>query len=244
MPALRALLVDVGGTLVNDATWIAPDRYRELRLRRMAEALGDERPWFAELVDHAFEEGSAPTFEQRPAAMVTAFLAERGVTPDEAEVEAICRANAAPIRDLVEVEEHALQAMRAAHALGLRLAICSNTLWRDDADSRRDWEELGFGDLFDVHVTSHSTGFEKPHPAMFTRCLDAVGVRADEAAMVGDRPERDVAGARRVGMRAIWKRPFDFEGEPDPPPDATITCLNELVSIIKTWMGPGSPTST
>src|ERR687893_639769 len=104
MPGLRGLLVDVGGTLVNDATWLAPDRYRELRLRRMAEALGGERPWFAELVGHAFA----------------------------------------------------------------------------------------------------------------------------EAAMIGDRPERDIAGARGVGMRAIWKRPFDFESDADPSPDATITCLNEL----------------
>ena len=244
MPALRALLVDVGGTLVNDPTWIPPDRYRELRLRRLAEALGGERPWFAELVDHAFEEGSAPTFEQRTAATVTAFLADRGLTPDEAEVEAICRANAPPIRDLVEVEEHAMEAMRAARALGLRLAICSNTWWRDDVDSRRDWEELGFGDLFDVHVTSHSTGFEKPHPAMFERCLTELGVMAAEAAMVGDRPERDIAGARGMSMRVIWKRPFGFEGDADPAPDATITCLNELIPIVEAWMDASPPPSS
>jgi HAD superfamily hydrolase (TIGR01509 family) len=237
MSPLRALLVDVGGTLVNDATWVPPGRHRELRLRRMAEALGDERPWFAELVDHAFEEGSAPTFEQRTAAAVTAFLADRGLTPDEAEVEVICRANAAPIRELVELEEHALEAMRAARALGLRMAICSNTLWRNDADSRRDFVELGFGDLFDAHVTSHSTGFGKPHPAMLERCLDALGVSAAEAAIVGDRPERDVAGARAVGMRAIWKRPFDYEGEPDPEPDAVITCLADLAPILRSWSG-------
>lgn len=237
MGSLRALLVDVGGTLVNDAAWIPPDRYRELRLRRLAEAFGEERPWFAELVDHAFEGGAAPEFEQRTAAAVTAFLVGRGVTPDEAEVEAICRANAAPIRELVEVEEHALESMRAARTLGLRMAICSNTLWRDDVDSRRDWDQLSFGDLFDAHVTSHSTGFEKPHPAMFERCLDALEVSADEAAIVGDRPERDIAGARAVGMRAIWKRPYDFEGDPDPEPDATIACLADLEPILRTWSG-------
>lgn len=241
MPGLRALLVDVGGTLVNDATWIPPDRYRELRLRRLAEAFGDDRPWFADLVDHAFEGGAAPAFEQRTAAAVTAFLADRGFTPGEADVEAICRANAAPIRELVEIEEHALESMRAARDLGLSLAICSNTLWRDDADSRRDWDELGFGGIFDVHVTSHSTGHEKPHPAMFERCFVALGVSAPESAIVGDRPERDVAGARVVGMRAIWKRPFDFDGEPQPTPDAEISCLADLLPILRTWMDAQSP---
>jgi HAD superfamily hydrolase (TIGR01509 family) len=239
MPALRALLVDVGGTLVNDATWIPQDRYRALRLRRLADALGAERPWFADVVDHAFEMGSAPTFEQRTGAAVTEFLLARGHTPDESEVEAICRASAAPMRELVELEEHALEAMRASRALGLRMAICSNTWWRDDADSRRDWDDLGFGDLFDAHVTSHSTGYEKPHPAMFERCLDALGATPSEAAMLGDRPERDVAGARAVGMRAIWKRPVDFEGEPDPAPDATITCLADLPPILAGWISQG-----
>jgi HAD superfamily hydrolase (TIGR01509 family) len=245
MQRLRALLIDVGGTLVNDATWIAWDKHRELRLRRLAEALGEERPWFAELVDLAFEEGAASSFEQRTAAAVTAFLVERGHTPSEAEVEAVCRANAVPMRELVELEEHALEAMRAARALGLRMAICSNTWWRDDVDSRRDWEELGFGDLFDAHVTSHSTGYEKPHPAMFERCLGALGATAAAATMVGDRPERDIAGARAVGMRAIWKRPFDFEGDPDPAPDATITCLADLPPILEAWSkDPDQPTQS
>src|ERR687895_151604 len=99
MPGLRGLLVDVGGTLVNDATWLAPDGYRELRLRRMAEALGGQRPGVAELVDHPFEGGRPP-----------------------------------PRR-------------------GLPLGTCSPTLGRNAAASRRDWKELGFGDLFEVHVT-------------------------------------------------------------------------------------------
>lgn len=237
MRPLRALLVDVGGTLVNDATWLPADRFRELRLRRLADALGRERPWLAELVRHTFEEGSATTFEQRTAQAVVSFLAERGVTPTAEEVEEICRANAAPMSEVVQVEEDALASMRAARAMGLRMAICSNTLWRDDADCRRDWEELGFGELFDAYVTSHSTGFAKPHPAMLLRCLDALGASADEAAIVGDRPELDIAGARAVGMRAVWKRPFDFEGPPDPEPDAEITCLADLVPIIAEWTG-------
>lgn len=237
MRPLRALLVDVGGTLVNDATWLPGERHRELRLRRLADALGSERPWFAEFAEHTFEEGSATTFEQRTAQAVATFLAERGVTPSAEEVEAICRACAPPMSAVVEIEDHALASMRAARAMGLRMAICSNTLWRDDADSRRDWEELGFGELFDAYVTSHGTGFAKPHPAMLQRCLDALGARADEAAIVGDRPELDIAGARAIGMRAVWKRPFDFEGDPDPTPDAEITCLDELVPILAAWTG-------
>jgi HAD superfamily hydrolase (TIGR01509 family) len=235
MAALRALLVDVGGTLVNDATWLPKDRYDALRLRRLAEAMGGRRPWFDALVGYDFIESDATSYEQRTAEQVTDYLDSQGAVATPQEVEAICRACAMPLHEVVELEEHAEAALRAARALGLRMAICSNTLWRDDADSRRDWEAFGLGDTFDAHVTSHSTGYAKPHPAIFQRCFDALGVYAQEAAIVGDRPERDIAGARAVGMRAIWKRPHDFVGPPDPAPDAEITCLDELAPILERW---------
>jgi FMN phosphatase YigB (HAD superfamily) len=236
MPALRALLVDVGGTLVDDATWMTADRYRQARLERLADALGTTHPWFEDFVDHAFEAGAATTYEQRTAEAVASFLVDRGFAPSEDQVEAICRANAVPLRDAVQLEEHALDAMRRARALGLRMAICSNTLWRGDADTREDLDDLGFTGIFDAVVTSRSAGYEKPHPAILERCLALLDARADEAAIVGDRPERDIAGARAVGIRAIWKRPFDFEGQPDPAPDAEISCLLDLPSILQRWI--------
>ena len=235
MTALRALLVDVGGTLVDDATWLPKDRYDALRLRRLAEAMGGRRPWFDALVGNDFVESDATTYEQRTAEQVTDYLESQGAVATPAEVEAICRACAMPLHEVVELEEHAVASMRAAQALGLRLAICSNTLWRDDADSRRDWEAFGLGDVFDAHITSHSTGYAKPHAAIFERCLEALDVSPDEAAIVGDRPERDVAGARAVGMRAIWKRPLDFAGPPDPIPDEEISSLDELAAILERW---------
>jgi HAD superfamily hydrolase (TIGR01509 family) len=239
MPPLRALLVDVGGTLIDDATWLASDRSNRLRRERLAAALGPDQPWFDDFLDATFEGGEASAYEQRTADRVLSFLLERGMQPTPGLVEAICRASAPPMHEVAKVEDHAREAMEAAHGLGLRLAICSNTLWRNDEDSRRDWQELGFGHLFDAYVTSHSTGWEKPHPAIFERCLAALEVRPEEAAMLGDRPERDVLGARELGMRAVWKRPPNFVGQPDPEPDAELTCLRDLRSILERWVGHG-----
>ena len=233
--ALRGLLVDVGGTLVDDRTWIPPDRYRAERLRRMADALGGTQPWFEEFVDHAFEGGVASPHEQRTAEAVAAFLVEHGLTPTEAQVEAICRANSVPLREAVQLEAHALDAMRRARGMGLRMAVCSNTLWRGDDDARRDMVELGFDGIFDAVVTSRSTGYEKPHPAIFQRCLAELRVAPGEAAIVGDRLDRDVAGARGVGMRAIWKRPIGFTDAPDPVPDAEIDSMLDLAPILEAW---------
>ena len=235
MAALRALLVDVGGTLVDDATWLPQDRYAPLRLARLTDALGESRPWFDAFFEHSFDESNAELHEQRTADQVASFLVAQGVEPAQDDIERICRACAPPIGDVVTIEPHARDALEAVQAMGIRMAICSNTLWRDDADARRDWEALGFGHLFDAYVTSNSTGYGKPHPAMFERCLETLGVEAAEAAMIGDRPDLDIAGAKPLGIRTIWKRPPWFEGDPEPTADAQITCLAELPGVLDAW---------
>jgi HAD superfamily hydrolase (TIGR01509 family) len=233
---LKALLVDVGGTLVDDATWIERRQYEALMVSRLKEAFGTDHPWFAPLASHRFVESDAPTWEQRTVEVVTAALADHGFEASVEEVERICRACAAPLSQVVQLSDGALEAVRAIRNLGVRMVICSNTLWRNDADARRDWEELGFGECFDAYVTSHDTGFGKPHPAIFERALAAVDVRPSQAAIIGDRPELDLAGARSVGMRSIWMRPPDFVGEPDPTPDAIASGWSEVRPIIELWM--------
>jgi putative hydrolase of the HAD superfamily len=55
----------------------------------------------------------------------------------------------------------------------------------------------------DAIVDSRTHGRVKPHPTIFQAALDALGVGAAEAVMVGDSLEEDVEGARALGMRAI-----------------------------------------
>lgn len=43
----------------------------------------------------------------------------------------------------------------------------------------------------------------KPQPAMFAAILDAAGVPADEAVVIGDSPEADVVAAKRAGIPSV-----------------------------------------
>lgn len=61
-------------------------------------------------------------------------------------------------------------------------------------------EELGVAPYFDVQVISGIEGFEKPDPRIFRLALDRAGVRADQAAYVGDNPAFDVDPAAQIGM--------------------------------------------
>ncbi len=69
-------------------------------------------------------------------------------------------------------------------------------------------DALGLSPLVE-HVTNSATvGYEKPHPTIFRRALDAAG-NPRQAWMVGDNFAADVLGAEKVGMRGILVRRND-----------------------------------
>lgn len=82
---------------------------------------------------------------------------------------------------------------------GLRLGVISN--W----DERLPvlLERLGLARRFDVIAYSAAVGSEKPFPAIFRHALARLGVAAESALHVGDRPTDDVEGADGVGMPAL-----------------------------------------
>jgi len=57
---------------------------------------------------------------------------------------------------------------------------------------------------FFQHCTfSDEVGRAKPHPRPFLHTLEMLGVEPRHATHIGDLPETDIAGAKRVGMRAV-----------------------------------------
>ncbi len=97
----------------------------------------------------------------------------------------------------------------------------------------------GLWDLFSARSISEEVGVEKPEGAMFTRALDALGLRPEDyrrVVMVGNNLERDIAGARRLGLATIWvnwapRRRKTVE-RPDEEPDYTISGPSELPRLI------------
>ena len=86
---------------------------------------------------------------------------------------------------------------------GIKLAILS------DAPRMRAWIRLAslkLTDFFDVVVTRDDTRRIKPHKKPFLYVLKKLRVEAGEALMVGDWPERDIKGAKAVGMKTCFAR--------------------------------------
>ncbi len=94
---------------------------------------------------------------------------------------------------------------------------------------------LGLEDAFDVIVLSDELGRErrKPHPAPFRAALAALGVPAEHAVHIGDRPDKDVRGAAAAGMRSIRVRTGEYHGlADDPAPWRSAGDVSEAVSIV------------
>ena len=103
-----------------------------------------------------------------------------------------------------------------ARRRGLALALLTNGV----PDLQR--EKLvgaGLAHHFSLVLISGEVGIGKPDPRLFRMALCAFGVAPEEAAMVGDNPQKDVRGARLAGVRAVWVdrglRPEDPEASPD-----------------------------
>ena len=76
-------------------------------------------------------------------------------------------------------------------------------------------------------VEPHVVG--KPEPPLFRMALDRLGCRPEEAAMVGDSVESDMAGARAVGMRAVLYAPG---GAPANAADVVVQSFAELSRLV------------
>jgi putative hydrolase of the HAD superfamily len=131
-------------------------------------------------------------------------------------------------------------ARRVLHALkeqGLKTGLLSNTHW--PREQHEEWlARDGLLDLLDARVYTSDLEHVKPHPDAFGALLDAVGVQPQRAVFVGDRLHDDVAGAKALGMRAVWVR-NDVVPSYDVEPDAVVDELAELVDVVVRWRQPG-----
>ena len=102
----------------------------------------------------------------------------------------------------------------------------------DPLIQRSKLRALGFVDVFTVVVLSDELGREhrKPDPRPFAVALDRLAVAPADAVFVGDRPDKDVAGARAAGLAAVRVRTGEYAARPDEPapwasvPDAVAAC--------------------
>ena len=122
--------------------------------------------------------------------------------------------------------------------MGIRTVVVS------DAPRLEVWlriVSLGLHHSFDRVITSEDTGFKKPNPAPFRKALETLGTKPEETIMVGDWAERDMAGAKALGIRTAWAKYGDTFDTKDSGADFELDDISQLVEIIRAENSPKAP---
>jgi putative hydrolase of the HAD superfamily len=116
------------------------------------------------------------------------------------------------------------EVLRTWRERGVARVVASN--W--DVSLHEVLRATGLAPLVDGVVTSAELGVAKPDPGLVAAALALAGVAADEAMLVGDSVEHDVAGARAAGVDVVLVL---REGESAPAGVRSVRSLAELAHL-------------
>ncbi len=114
--------------------------------------------------------------------------------------------------------------------MGKRLAVVS------DAPKLQAWTRLvqtGLHHFFEVVVTFEDTNTRKPAPEPFLFALRKLGVEPSETLMIGDWAERDILGAKTLGMVTVFARYGNTFGTVNSGADYEVDSVDQILNIIK-----------
>jgi putative hydrolase of the HAD superfamily len=220
---IRAVTIDALGTLVH----MQPPgpRLREQLRERAGVEVSEEQAtagFAAEIryyLEHHLEGGdpeSLAALRDRCASVLRDAL---GI--EDVELNVVREAMLAALH--FEAFPDAAPALEELRSGGVRVVAASN--W--DSSLPQVLERTGLAGLLDGVVSSAAAGAEKPDARLFEAALELAGAEALEALHVGDRPDKDVEGARALGMRAVL---IARDGHP-PPLAAGVPVINSLAEL-------------
>jgi HAD superfamily hydrolase (TIGR01509 family) len=232
---LKAVLLDVGGTLWPDHVTFGPEH--DERLNRLQALLPSVEPARALTICDTWLRRAGEPLEHDVASAVESALQELGLEPTSVPAAAVVRALCQPAAGRIHLFPGTRELLEALRDWRLRCVVLSNTLVRGAAEYWQDFRDFGIADLLDGVVTSLDVKFRKPHPAIFQAAVEAAGCHPSACVMVGNSEVNDVAPAAQLGMRTIR---VAIE---EPPPSSTAanavaTSLDEVQTILRTWLDP------
>lgn len=124
----------------------------------------------------------------------------------------------------------ALDLLKMLRGAGKKLGMITNGV---SETHREKIALLEISEFFDAIFLADETGMVKPDPRLFAHACERLGTEPAAAAMVGDRYERDIAGALEAGLYAIW---LNLRDEAVPagarPPNAVVKTIAEAKSYL------------
>ena len=130
----------------------------------------------------------------------------------------------------LDVYDDVIPTLEKINNMSLKLGIVS------DAPSREAWIRLytlNLHDKFEEVVTFNDTGYHKPAKQPFIKISEKLNVPLNECIMVGDWPDRDIKGAKEVGMKTAFAKYGSTQNIIDSGADYDLNSVSEVLNIIR-----------
>ncbi len=174
---------------------------------------------------------------------ISAALADQGygISPDDLRISDAVEAYFSAFLEycrLIPGTGYMLETVKRRYRLGLL------TNFTHGPAARKILNHLGITPFFSTILISGELGYRKPHPSVFLKLVEQLGLEASRILYVGDDPEPDIKGARMVGLQPVWTTyvmdhqvPYArgiLTGEPEPPdpPAPRISTWQDLLSLL------------
>ena len=236
---IRGILFDIGDTLL-DATGLQR-RALEKAVGELASAdwmldaagfarayrEADDEPQFADTPDlnHLYSD---------PRVVARAFeLLSWRQDPEAAAL--FLRVYRRGLRAMIRPDETVTRSLVELRGDALRLGVVSNGTTREQ---KEQLSLLGVAEYFYPIVISEEVGVRKPDPEIFRIAGERLGLWAGEVLVFGDRPDWEIAGARRAGMRGALTTQFvDKRADisPGAEPDFVVRHVSELPAVVRAY---------
>jgi HAD superfamily hydrolase (TIGR01549 family) len=238
---IKAVLFDLGETLLTFGRVKATEAFRQGArlsyeyLKSCGQRVGSFEYYFwrnliALRVRHLISNITQNDFNS--SALLRGIGKKRGVSLDRRQWEQFSWLWYEPLSKLGRVEPDIRETLAKLEALGLKLGIVSNTFVSGHSIEKH-LEQVGILEFFPVRLYSYEYDFRKPNRQLFEIAAERIGELPQHIAYVGDRIDKDILPALRLGMTAILKAAYTNAGQTPPYGAHKITKLSELPTLIE-----------
>ena len=223
MTSLRAVLFDLGGTLVRTAP--IPEIFLKiLRKHGVHVSLDVDENAFPELTEEMSLESFKLPYIEFWRIYNLRILERLGVQGDLKRLADILTEEWWDNAEL-EVYPEVKDTLRDLRRRKLKIGIISNGF---QTDIREILLKTGLKGKFNITVGVDDVGKPKPHVEIFNYTLERLKIKPHEALFVGDDPEADYKGAESAGLKPLL---IDREGKIQGPYQK-IRNLREIISFL------------
>ena len=130
----------------------------------------------------------------------------------------------------VEIDPVVPAALESLRSAGWRIAIATNGGAGQQAAKIR---QVGLDRHVDAVAISGELGAAKPDRRLFEAAAERCGAGlSPDSWMVGDSPDRDIAGAQQLGLKTIWMRRGREWGRTAAPPTSAVDDIPAAARIL------------